>query len=331
MNAVSRIDVKLDRRAFDIVLGTFSFMLDHLSDVIDSATLFISDQEIADFVTKLKTSDTGADEVTVTMNFNDWVVYSTLLSQTSSKIPQSDPKAYEVLEALWDEVGRLDDAGKTPRGPEVLATGRTWRPLSETEKILMAAQIDSQDPFNKYGANAGEICEVALSFYSTARLLRVTNRTPAVGNRYFIQCGDDLVPLHRLPEVQSFCDERFGVVQNSDTAADYFRFAHFFCDEGLRTSLVEAPQDLRIDASSSSPEAKQAIAFIKPPEIRSDKESLTVSVCTFDESQSRLYRDRYRLTPGQPLRLLSREDSGIHLGHPFHDRQLQIGRSVSSS
>jgi len=202
-----------------------------------------------------------------------------------------------------------------------------WQTLSETERNSIAARIDSQDPFNKYGAHAGEICEVDLSFYPGARLLRVTNITPAVGSRYFIQLGDDLVALHRLPEVQSFCDSHFGVVPDSKTALDYFRFAHYFSDEGLRTSLVEGPQDLRIDPSSSSPEKRQAIAFINPPEVRSDKAGFTVTVCTFDERQSRLYCDRYRLSPGQPLQLLSRKDSGINLGNPFHDRQLRIGRS----
>ena len=202
-----------------------------------------------------------------------------------------------------------------------------WRTLSAPEKDLIAARMDSQDPFNKYGTHAGEICEAELPFYPGARLLRATNRTPAVGSRYFIQRGDDLVPLHRLPEVQSFCDDRFGLVQDSRTAADHFRFAHYFSSEGERTSLVEAPQDLRIAPSSSSPEARQAIAFIKPLEITRDKDGLTVTACTFDELRSRLYRDRYRLTPGQPLELLSREDSGINLGSMFHDRQLQIGRS----
>ena len=115
---------------------------------------------------------------------------------------------------------------------------RTWQTLSETEKNVVAARIDSQDPFNKYGANAGEICEVALPFYAGARLLRVANRTPAVGSRYFLQRGDNLVALHALPEVQSYCDEHFGLVQNSSTAADYFRFSHFFSDAGLSTSLV---------------------------------------------------------------------------------------------
>ena len=202
-----------------------------------------------------------------------------------------------------------------------------WQTLSETEKDVIAARIDSQDPFNRYGAHAGEICESELPFYPGARLLRVTNRTPAVGSRYFIQRGDDLVPLHRLPEVQSFCDDRFGLVQDSKTAADHFRFAHYFSSAGERTSLVERPQDLRIDPSSSSPERKQAIAFIKPLELTSDKDGLTVTACTFDELRSRLYRDRYRLRARQPLELLSREDSGINLGNPFHDRQLQIGRS----
>jgi hypothetical protein len=202
-----------------------------------------------------------------------------------------------------------------------------WQTLSETEKNLVATQIDSQDPFNKYGVNAGEICESNLPFYPGARLLRVTNRTPAVGSRYFIQRGDDLVPLHRLPEVQSFCDAHFGLVQDSRTAADHFRFAHYFSRAGERTSLVEGPQDLRIEPSSSSPERRQAMAFITPLEITSDHDGLTVTACTFDDLRSRLYRDRYRVSPGQPLALLSREDSGINLDNPFHDRQLKIGRS----
>ncbi|HTK83456.1 MAG TPA: hypothetical protein VL625_00085 [Patescibacteria group bacterium] len=202
-----------------------------------------------------------------------------------------------------------------------------WRTLSETEKNQTAARVDAQDPFNKYGANAGEICESELPFYPGARLLRVSNRTPAVGNRYFIERGEDLVPLHRLPEVQSFCDDHFGLARDASTAADHFRFAHYFSGEGERVSLVERPQDLRIDPASTILEKKQAAAFIKPLEITSDGGGMTVTACTFDENTFRLYRDRYRLTPGQPLELLSREDSGISLGNAFHDRQLQIGRS----
>ena len=81
-----------------IVQGTFSFMVDHFGDVIDAAALFITKQEIVDFVSKLKASDTGGEEVTVTMNFNDWVVYGALLSHTSSNIPQTDSPA---LTKFW--------------------------------------------------------------------------------------------------------------------------------------------------------------------------------------------------------------------------------------
>ena len=119
MGEVSRIDVKLDRKAFNIVLGTFAFMHDNYYNrkVIDPAALFITQQDVADLVDKLKISDRGGDEVTIPMNFNDWVVYGALLSHTSAKIPQSDPDAYDVLDALFEECGRLDDAGEAPRGP----------------------------------------------------------------------------------------------------------------------------------------------------------------------------------------------------------------------
>lgn len=191
----------------------------------------------------------------------------------------------------------------------------------------MAGRIDSHDPLHKYGTNAGEICESELPFYPGARLLRVTSRTPAIGSRYFIRHGDDLVSLYRLPEVRSYCDGHFGLVLDSTTALDYFRFAHFFSGEGLKTSLVEAPQDLRMDPRSYNPEHRRASAFIKPPEIMRDEGGLTASACTFDDRRSLLYRDRYQLRPGQELQLLERRDSGIDLGKPFHDLQLKIGRS----
>jgi len=332
VNTVSRINVKFDRRTFTIVSGTLSFMLDNFynPNILDPAAFLINKEDIADFVKKLKQSDTGHDEITVSMNFDDWVVYGTLLSHTSSKIPQSDPEAYDILDALHDECGRLDDEGKAPDGPKCVQSVRTWQTLPETEKNLIGRRIDAEDPFNKYGENAGEICAVDLPFYREARLLRVASRSPAVGSRYFILRGNEILALHRLPEVKSFCDERLGIAHDSNTAIDYFRFAHYFSEEGHRTSLVELPQDLRIDTSSTDPEDKKAISFIQAPEIRSDNDGLTVAVCTFDENESRLYRDRYRLAPGEPLQLLSRNDSGINLRHPFHDRHLNIGRSVSS-
>jgi hypothetical protein len=110
------------------------------------------------------------------------------------------------------------------------------------------------------------------------------------------------------------------------TALDYFRFAHFFSEEGLRTSLIECPQDLRIDPAHYHPAKRKAVAFIKPPDIQIDEAGLTVTACTYAERESRLYLESYRLTPGQPLRLLKSEDSGIDLGNPFLDRQLKIGR-----
>ena len=93
--------------------------------IIDPPALFISQQDAAEIISKLKASDKGGDEVTIPMNFNDWVVYGALLSHASSNIPQSASDAYEVLEALWDEVDRLDDAGEAPRGPEGLKPARS--------------------------------------------------------------------------------------------------------------------------------------------------------------------------------------------------------------
>lgn len=333
MSGVSRIDVKLDRKTFNIVLGTFRFMYDHYGEpgITDPAALLITPQDVADLIDKLRISDKGGDEVTISMNFSDWTVYSTLLSHTSANIPQADPDAYAVLDFLHDECGRLDDAGKAPSGPDVAKPAKgnflMWRVLSDTEKEGLAARIDVQEPLHRYGANAGDICEVGLTFYPGACLLRVASRTPAIGSRYFLQRGDELIPLYRLPEVQSFCDKHFDIVLDSSTVADYFRFAHFFSDEGRTASLIEGPQDLRLDPSSPTPAHRQALAFIRPLEIRSDKEGFTVTACTFDERQSRLCRDRYRVIAEQPLQFLSREDSGINLGHPFVDTQLQIGRS----
>jgi hypothetical protein len=88
--------------------------------IIDPAALFISQQEVAEIVDKLRISDTGGNEITIRMNFKDWTVYSGLLGHTSAKIPQSDPDAYDILDALLEECDRLDDAGEAPGGPELL-------------------------------------------------------------------------------------------------------------------------------------------------------------------------------------------------------------------
>jgi hypothetical protein len=124
MGEISRIDLKLDRKVFQVVLGTFSFMRDSSDPtVLDFAAMFISPQDLADMVEKLKSADLGHDPVTISMNFSDWVVFTGLLLHTSAKIPQSEPDAYEILEALSNECGRLDDAGEAPRGPEQV---RSW-------------------------------------------------------------------------------------------------------------------------------------------------------------------------------------------------------------
>jgi hypothetical protein len=119
MGDASQIDVTFDRKAFNIVVGTFSYMRDNWGapGIIDPAAVFISPQEATDLIGKLRAADKGGSDVTVPMNFDDWVVYSALLSHTSSNIPQSNPDAYGVLEALWEDVGRRDDAGEAPNQP----------------------------------------------------------------------------------------------------------------------------------------------------------------------------------------------------------------------
>ena len=67
MGEVSRIDLKLERKPFNIVLGTFSFMRDNYCNpaIIDPAALFISQQEVAEIVNKLRISDTVCNEITI--------------------------------------------------------------------------------------------------------------------------------------------------------------------------------------------------------------------------------------------------------------------------
>ena len=122
MADVRHIDVTFQRRAFDIVLTTFSFMHDNwgVPGIVDPAAVFVSRQDAANLIGKLKAADAGGDEVTIPMDFDDWVMYGTLLSHTSANIPQADPAAYELLDALHDDVGRLDEAGQAPCGPEGL-------------------------------------------------------------------------------------------------------------------------------------------------------------------------------------------------------------------
>src|ERR1700688_3409239 len=105
-----------------------------------------------------------------------------------------------------------------------MRTGMMWQPLEEPEKMSVAAQIDAQDPSNRYGAGALTIARVDLRFYPGAHLLRVSSKSPMAGNRYFIQRGEELVALHSFDDIQPSCDKRFDLTLNSGTAADYFRF-----------------------------------------------------------------------------------------------------------
>lgn len=117
MGGVSQIAVRFDRKTLQIVLGTFSYMRDNWGapGIVDPAAILVSQEDASDLIGKLDTIDQDSDEVIVPMNFNDWVVYGALLSHTSANIPQCDPDAYVILEALCNEVGRVDDAGEAPQ------------------------------------------------------------------------------------------------------------------------------------------------------------------------------------------------------------------------
>ena len=66
-----------------------------------------------------------------------------------------------------------------------------------------------------------------LSTYVLRLGMRSISLSPAVGSRYFVQHDNELIPLHRLGDIQTFCDDRFGVSLKPGTALDYFRFAYF--------------------------------------------------------------------------------------------------------
>ena len=61
MGEASQFKHKLDRRSYGIALRTFSFMHDHFGQpgIIDPAAVFITQQDIAEIIKKLKANIQG--------------------------------------------------------------------------------------------------------------------------------------------------------------------------------------------------------------------------------------------------------------------------------
>lgn len=203
-----------------------------------------------------------------------------------------------------------------------------WQQLTNDEEILIGAEIDARDQSNSYAGDSWVIARTELSFYPGARLIRVTSRQIALGDKYFIYRDRKIIPLRGLDEIQPLCDRYYKVVLTPDNAADHFRFAYFFTTEGRCCWLVESPADLKIDTATHDPSELRAISFIKPVETKWEGGSVEVGACTVDENTGQLYRDTYLLTPEKALERLQREESGIILeDRMFVDRELKIGRT----
>jgi hypothetical protein len=203
-----------------------------------------------------------------------------------------------------------------------------WQQLTNEEEILIGAEIDALDQSNSYAGDSWVMARTELSFYPGARLIRVTSRQIALGDKYFIYRDEKIVPLRGLDEIQPLCDRYYKVMLTPENAADHFRFAYFFTTEGRRCWLVESPADLKIDPATDDPSEVRAIAFIRPVETEREGMSVKVHACTVDENSGQLYRDAYLLTPEKALERLKREESGIILeDRIFVDRELKVGRS----
>jgi len=166
-----------------------------------------------------------------------------------------------------------------------------WQQLDNGEEISIGSEIDAQDQFNRYAGNASAMAKTDLPFYPGAQLIRVTNRQPAVGDRYFIHRANKIISLRGLDDVQPLCDRYYKTFLTPENAVDYFRFSHFFSTEGRNRWLVESPRDLRIDPATGDPSERKAIGFIKPLETEFEGTSLKVRACTVDGRAGQLYRD----------------------------------------
>lgn len=114
------VDVELSQKALNIVIRAFSYLHDHYNDtkLIEHNRMMISQEEIKTMINKLKDHKNTSDEpAIINMGFNDWVIYSSVLNETSSKIPLDDQESYEILDDLNEQCYDLDEGGFAPTGP----------------------------------------------------------------------------------------------------------------------------------------------------------------------------------------------------------------------
>ena len=123
MKKVEMIDITFSRPALEGLIRIFSAMDDcyHIPKIIDPTALMIDQCEIREILGKLRAEmEKGDDPIVVSMDFNDWCVYSGLLIGTDSSLPLENPEDFDVLETLYDDVVEMltNDTGPSPTGPE---------------------------------------------------------------------------------------------------------------------------------------------------------------------------------------------------------------------
>ena len=200
-----------------------------------------------------------------------------------------------------------------------MAYGIKWQQMAMEDQIRLGPEIDGRFG-HTLAANALVMAAIVLPFYPGARLIRITDRQPSLGDEYCIEHGGEAFPLRGLDEIQPLCDRRFTPAPTAENAADYFRFAHFFTSRGKKYPVVESAADVHLLAKRTPAEQKVP-EVIRPVETKiTDDEAIYICAYTVEYGIGVLNEDTYRLTPCKPLTLLSSRNTGVVLPNPWSVR-----------
>ncbi len=107
-----QINVKLDRKALNVVMRTFSFMIENynISGVIDHAAWIIEKKELKDSLAKLMPYvESGQNPVVIPMGNDDWNIFTRLVDYSGYAAPKQEDRA--LLEKLYEVYSDWENAG----------------------------------------------------------------------------------------------------------------------------------------------------------------------------------------------------------------------------
>lgn len=120
MKRPKTIDVQISQHDLGVIIKAFE-SIDHNytnTAVFDNQMLQLSRQDLRDITAKLKSHQAeNQDPAVLTMNFSDWVSYTSCLLVIDGDLPGMQHEELVMIENLNDRYYEMDEREQTPAGP----------------------------------------------------------------------------------------------------------------------------------------------------------------------------------------------------------------------